>query len=457
MAIYGNEDCLYLNVATPHLDASASLPVIVAIHSGAFMFGEGTMYTPAHLMDRDVVVVTLNYRLGPLGFLSTGDQVLPGNAGLKDQAFALQWVKANIRLFGGNPDSVTLVGCSAGGASVHYHYLSDMSKGTFHRGMLFSGVALSSWAIALKPREKAEALASIMGCPTTKTREMVDCLRYRPAEAMVYAQIEMLDWRVHLFTPFVPTIEAAGLKSSFVTQYPYHAMLAGRMAKVPLITSITTGEGLYPAAVYQTDPTILPELESLWEQLASNIFEYNETFPLNQRPEVAAKIKQKYFEDKRISQETFPQLIEALGDRLFVVDVGKLAQLHATESEQPTFLYRYWYRAKSSFSNIMAANDENYGVSHTDDVMMVLKPVELNPEDVKMRDLMVDILYSYASTGAPQLPNSPHWTPVQPGSSELNFLEIIADNNIHMNVSRDFGQRSFWDSLGFLENENYNV
>ncbi|XP_072949547.1 carboxylic ester hydrolase-like [Epargyreus clarus] len=459
--IVGSENCLYVNIATPNPHVSASLPVVIFIHGGAFMYGEGAIYDPSHLMDREMVVVTLNYRLGPLGFLSTGDQAAPGNAGLKDQAFALQWVKANIIMFGGNPDSITLTGCSAGGASVHYHYLSPLSKDTFHRGIAFSGAAFGSWTHAVKPLQKAKALATIVGCPTATTREMVDCLRYRPAEVVVNAQIEMFDWKVHLFTPFTPTAEPAGLKDpAFLTQYPYIAVQSGMMAKLPLITSVTSEEGLYPAAVYQTDPSILPELESRWEHLASNIFEYNDTLPLHLRPTVAAKIKQKYFGGKAVSQETFAQLIQALGDRLFVVPVGKLAQLHAVKSGQPTYLYRYSYRATTSLSEYMANNDQDYGTSHADDTMMILKflPMkdEQNAEDKKMTNALMDMLYSYATTGVPKLPNS-QWTPVQPGAPDVNYLEIAGPNNIQMKASSDFGQQTFWDSLGFVENEHYNV
>ncbi|XP_026327750.1 esterase FE4-like [Hyposmocoma kahamanoa] len=127
--VIGREDCLHLNVYSPKPYIGAMLPVVVFIHGGTFMHGSGSFYDPGHLMDKDLVVVTFNYRLGPLGFLSTGDEVVPGNAGLKDQTMALRWVRNNILMFGGNPDSVTLAGCSAGGASVHYHYLSPMSRG----------------------------------------------------------------------------------------------------------------------------------------------------------------------------------------------------------------------------------------------------------------------------------------------------------------------------------------
>jgi len=104
--------------------------VIVYIHGGAFQFGAGIGYGLHYLLDsEDFVYVSINYRLGPLGFASTGDDVLPGNNGLKDQVAALKWIQRNIAAFGGNPGSVTIAGMSAGGASVHYHVLSPMSQG----------------------------------------------------------------------------------------------------------------------------------------------------------------------------------------------------------------------------------------------------------------------------------------------------------------------------------------
>nr|QLI62123.1 carboxylesterase 11 [Streltzoviella insularis] len=454
----GQENCLFINVYTPKLNAGASLPVVVFIHGGAFMYGSGGDYDPANVLDWDVVAVTFNYRLGPLGFLSTGDEAAPGNAGLKDQAFALKWIQNNIAMFGGNPDSVTLTGCSAGGASVHYHYLSPLSKGTFARGIAYSGSAFTSWTHAVKPAQKARHLAAIVGCSTANTREMVDCLRYRPAEVLINAQIDMFEWKIHLFTPFVPTVEAPGVRDPFLSQYPYHLAQAGAMHKVPLITSVCSEEGLYPAAAYQESPDILPELEAQWDRLASNIFEYNDTLPLKLRSSVAAKIKQQYLGGKPVSQETYSQLVEALGDRLFVVDVGKLAQIHAAKSGQPVYLYRYSFRGKFSLSQIMARNDKDYGVSHADDLFHIFKfpGLKTSPEDDKMSEALINMIYSYSTTGVPKLTNDgPEWLQVKPGSQELNYLEISSPSNFQMKSSSDFGQRSFWDSLGFIENENY--
>ncbi|XP_039753211.1 venom carboxylesterase-6-like [Pararge aegeria] len=457
--ITGSEDCLFVNVHTPNLHSSALLPVVIFIHGGAYVYGAGGQYDGVHMMDRDVVLVTVNYRLGPLGFLSTGDTVIPGNTGLKDQSFALKWVRDNIKSFGGNPDSVTLTGCSAGGASVHYHYLSPLSKGLFHRGIAFSGAAFTSWAHSIKPVQKAKELASLVGCDTTNSRDMAECLRSRPGEMIVNAQIEMFDYRVKWFNVFAPTAEDPNTKNPFLTQHPYTASQAGEMQRLPLIASVTSEEGLYPAAAYQKEPTILPELEARWEELASNIFEFNETLPISMRTSVANRIKEKYLDGRPVSQKTFDELVQALGDRLFTADVGKLAQIHATQSRQPTYSYRFSYSWQYSFSNVMARNYENYGVCHSDDVILVLKylPTETTcAEDLQMREALLDMICSYAETGVPKLPNAPKWMKVKPGQEELSYMEIAGPSDIKMKSSADFGKKTFWDSLGFNEDDDFN-
>lgn len=114
-----DEDCLFLNVHTRSL--GNNLPVMFWIHGGSFSGGNGNAWTygPDHLIDDGVVLVTINYRLGALGFLSTEDSNAPGNYGMKDMIQALKWVRNNIRAFGGDPDNVTIFGESAGGAAVH--------------------------------------------------------------------------------------------------------------------------------------------------------------------------------------------------------------------------------------------------------------------------------------------------------------------------------------------------
>lgn len=102
---------------------------MVWIHGGAFVFGESNGFRADYILDKDVILVTINYRLGILGFLSTGDSEAPGNFGLKDQALALKWIQDNIKAFGGDRNRVTIFGLSSGSACVHYHALSKATEG----------------------------------------------------------------------------------------------------------------------------------------------------------------------------------------------------------------------------------------------------------------------------------------------------------------------------------------
>uniref|UniRef100_A0AAR5PTD0 Carboxylic ester hydrolase n=1 Tax=Dendroctonus ponderosae TaxID=77166 RepID=A0AAR5PTD0_DENPD len=131
------EDCLFLNLYTPAVNASAGLPVMFFIHGGGFVEGSGILswgVGPQFFMEYGVIMVAINYRIGPFGYLSTGDEVIPGNVGSKDQILALQWVKENIRFFGGDPDKVTVFGQSAGAASISYLLLSPLAEGLFRSG-----------------------------------------------------------------------------------------------------------------------------------------------------------------------------------------------------------------------------------------------------------------------------------------------------------------------------------
>ncbi|NXN94089.1 SASB hydrolase, partial [Rhinopomastus cyanomelas] len=136
-----SEDCLYLNVYTPlPTDTQEKLPVFVWIHGGGLVFGAASSYDGSALAALDnVVVVAIQYRLGIAGYFSTGDQHARGNWGYLDQVAALQWIQENIRHFGGDPESVTIAGESAGGVSVSALILSPLAKGLFHKAISESG------------------------------------------------------------------------------------------------------------------------------------------------------------------------------------------------------------------------------------------------------------------------------------------------------------------------------
>ncbi|KAI5635797.1 carboxylesterase family domain-containing protein [Phthorimaea operculella] len=462
-SVSGSEDCLLINVYTPRANSWANMPVMVFIHGGAYFYGAGFYYDPVRIMDWDIVVVTFNYRIGPLGFLSTGDDVIPGNAGLKDQVMALRWIQNNIRAFGGDPDSVTLTGHSAGAASVHYHYLSPLSKGLFARGIAFSGSALSPWAFATRPVKRAKDLAVAVGCPAVDTsKDISECLMNKSAVDIVNATSWMFGEKFW-FSPFVPTAEPEGMEGAFITKHPYSIAKAGVVNDVPLLITTVADEGLYPSAAYYANPNkSLPLLEETWQKQVPRLFQLEENLPEDRWAEVAAKIKEQYFGEEPVSKETFPKLVQAVGERLFISSIGRMAELQAASSKKPVHMYRYTFKGDTRFHMAMTWNDKiNLGVGHGDDLfhifyMPLITPATERDDESKVNDLMTALVYNYCKTGVPMLPKeAPDWTPLTPGQPALNFMEISSPRDFQMKTSTDLGNRAFWDSLGLNENQNY--
>lgn len=175
-----SEDCLRLNVYTRSLTPTKPRPVIIYMHPGGFYSTSSQSETtagPEHFMDRDIVLVTINYRLGILGFLSTGTSDAPGNNGLKDQVQAFKWVRDNIDKFGGDPKSVTLMGYSAGGMSITMHLVSPMSQALFHRVIVMSGSATSQWEIPSEQMDLAKKQTRLLNCSDESIESMMDCLK----------------------------------------------------------------------------------------------------------------------------------------------------------------------------------------------------------------------------------------------------------------------------------------
>ncbi|XP_046990631.1 juvenile hormone esterase-like isoform X2 [Schistocerca americana] len=223
----GDEDCLYLNVYTAKLQTRENedlIPVMVWIHGGGFLVGSGSteVYGPDHLMEHDVLLVTFNYRLGALGFLSTEDELVPGNAGLKDMVMALKWVKSNIARFGGDPGNVTIFGESAGAVACHILSMSSAAKGLFHRIICQSG-ALTEGVMNTNCRERAFRLARFLGFTGNTTEELVAFMREQPARKLVEHASEAAtkELRADLLITY-PSVTAARILSSMSAAQPVY-------------------------------------------------------------------------------------------------------------------------------------------------------------------------------------------------------------------------------------------
>lgn len=240
-----SEDCLYLNIWTPGCDG-AKRPVMVWIHGGAFIIGAGSQgtYDGSYLAGRDVVVVTLNYRLGAFGFLdlrdaTNGEASATGAEGLGDQVLALHWIARNIEAFGGDPGNVTLFGESAGGMSVCALMASPLAAGLFHKAIPQSGAAHIG-----HERERAARVARAF--LDTLGMHGNDCARLSavPADAILKAQIALMfaarsgrDPRKLGALPFQPTLDG-----TLLPQRPIEAIRAGSAKAIPLLTGTTREE-----------------------------------------------------------------------------------------------------------------------------------------------------------------------------------------------------------------------
>ncbi|XP_044261769.1 venom carboxylesterase-6-like [Tribolium madens] len=450
--VIGDEDCLYLNIYSPNVDPNANLDVIFFIHGGCFMFNYAGFQGPEYLLDKDVVYVSINYRLGPLGFLSTEDEVVPGNNGMKDQIFALEFVKKYIRYFGGNPDSVTISGMSAGGASVHFHYLSPKSRGLYHRGISQSGTMLNQWVLTEKPLEKAKKLAALLGCGTKRNDKMVECLKWRPGRQIVAAVKDFQPWLYNPYTPFGPVVDSWA-QDPVLPEHPYILIKKKKITDLPWLASYTSSEGLYPASDFYIDEQYLEDIDTRWNEIVPFILDYNYTVEPQLRDEVSQKIRKYYLGNKKVSRSTFMDFVKITSDRVFVNGIYDAIRMQVPQMTSPVYSYFFEYRGAHSRSESRTGTNKNFGAAHGDDTAYVFKTTvdtASTEGDRKMVELLVDIFTSFAKNGVPKVPID--WPPVSKNSDSILQLKIAGPNNLSL-IESKLKNGDFWRSLPLIENE----
>lgn len=185
-------DCLKLNIFVPSAASSSNpLPVLFWIHGGGFSGGSGGQYSGVrNIVRHGVVVVTINYRLGPYGFLCLDVPSVPGNQGLKDQYQALQWVRQNIASFGGNPYNLTIAGQSAGAASTMLHLYSNNDK-LYHKAIIESGTPQNVGMFVNGDVDAAIKLAERLGFNTTSTEEALEYLALTDHDVVAVASLDL--------------------------------------------------------------------------------------------------------------------------------------------------------------------------------------------------------------------------------------------------------------------------
>lgn len=409
----GSESCLYLNVFTPRLPGEADatkgvprLPVMVYIHGGGFMSGSGSslFYNPEYFVQQDVVIVTMNYRLGPLGFLSLPSAGIPGNAGLKDQLLALQWVQENIAQFGGNPDNVTLFGESAGSMSAYLHYLSPNSRKYIQRVICQSGVAVTDSFFQVEPEEKARKLARFFGYTGDDDKGVLETLLKVSAKDLAKHQNEAIteaEKQLALIFIFRPVVEQVQTDDSIITQHPRDILKSYDTLRMPLLEGCNDGEGILA----------LRTLGKRWKSFGKAPERFVPVL-LGRSPEldrgaVGREIKQFYFGERPVNEQTIDKMCDLLSDNTFITNSVTSAEwLAKYQPNAPHFHYRFTYDGRYSLLKRVFHLSHVKGACHGDDTMYMFNPCFLpklppNSDECRVRDIFIALWTSFAKHGDP--------------------------------------------------------
>jgi para-nitrobenzyl esterase len=442
----GSENCLFLNVFTPQMTSDdgwhdrdrRGLPVMFWIHGGGLINGSSTPYNPELLVKKGVIVVTINYRLGFLGFFAQSaidaEGHRNGNYGLMDQQFALKWVRRNIANFGGDPDRVTIFGESAGGQSVYAHLASPLSSGLFRGAIAESGsyAEFQDYFFNVVTLAQAEttgtqsvpsgaAIAASVGC----TSQTASCLRAVPAATMIAKEP----------FPLYPFVDG-----TLLTQTIGAAFVSGEFNHVPVMAGTNHDEyRLFVALDF--DLVGNPILTSGAYETASNAL---------WGPTLGPPVLALY------PFAAYPNGGEALGasgtDGVFSCPARNVDR--ALSKLVPTYAYEFNDEnappAQSAFGGLLTFP---LGAYHSSELQYLFPgidvfglPTTLSSQQMQLSDAMVSYWTQFAKKGDPNSSSQPLWSPYSASTDEFQSL-IPPAPGVESNFDSSHQCSTFWDTF----------
>ncbi|CRK95778.1 CLUMA_CG009235, isoform A [Clunio marinus] len=405
----GSEDCLYLNVyVPPSANENRKLPVMIYIHGGGFNLDSSSIewYSPENLLMEDVIVVTLNYRLHVLGFLSLPSMGIPGNAGLKDQQMAIEWVHENINNFNGDANNICLFGESAGGASVHMQVLNPKSRSLIKSAICQSGCALGDWALQRDAVGLSRRLAKFLGCESDDDNEIYQTLMKASASDLFRLRTKPQDRdeaRRNLNFAFKPCIEPES-EDAFMSKHPLELIkVQENQINIPIMFGTTDKDGLVMVAYYK-----------YMTQLFNR--DYVKLVPrsLNINPnslsavQLGEEIKRFYFKDAAICDETIPQFIDHMTDFHFLTPQTIANEAHARfQRNGKQFLYEFQFDGELNHYKKLLQMDDIPGAGHADEICYLFNQrsfqtkIDLNSRTGRMRKNLCKLWSNFAKYGDP--------------------------------------------------------
>ncbi|ODN01293.1 Esterase E4 [Orchesella cincta] len=463
--VTGDENCLFLNLYTPKIpyrDDNKTYPVLLWIHGGSFMYGSGSEYGPSYLLDQDIILVTANWRLGALGFLSTGDNVASGNWGLKDQALVLQWINKEIFSFGGDKNRVTIAGQSAGGVSAHLHLIANKVTDTFHHGMSLSGSGFGFWPVLSKERagRLTKTLAKRLNCPYRSSTELIRCLKGISGSWIIMTQFQLFEWiPFHPLVLFAPTVEPEGA-DSYLTKWPADAYANLEVQKKPWIFGQTSKEGhfeTYQLKLFMQAPNMAMNIKKYLPMILD--YDYYTTEPVTSA--VTQKLMQYYDGNPDKNGLGMDTISDMYTDRYFSNTLQKAIRAHSRIAPTKTYAYIFDYTGKYNLGQLFGVPRSEWASAHTEDVMMIFNSSSfhhgLSKRDVEyqLSEIMTNVVSNFAATGEPNYRGGNNnmvklWgNAIDPMDSQRTRIQYLRFGNKVEMFQDPFRNRvKFWERLG---------
>ncbi|XP_014237501.1 esterase E4-like [Trichogramma pretiosum] len=468
-----SEDCLVLNVYTKQLNPDGAVkqlsPVVVFIHPGGMYqkSSQSFVFGPGYLLERDLVLVTINYRLATLGLASTNEARFPGNLSFKDVVCALEWVRDQIVSFTGDPGSVTVTGQSAGSRIITMLMVSPMARGLFHRAIAMSGSLITPISPRAGQRELVLKQARLLQCPTSRRSDddrMYRCLMSRPAELYGSTVESFMEWQGNPTTIWYPTIEPSDtpLEQRFLLEEPQVSMLKGDIHNVPLVIGITLDEFKFKAFPGSSESLLKNDsmfkvLAKNWYELAPIAFQYERGTARSRW--ISDKLLDYYFKNQTISYQNADALGQLYVDAIVHFPVYRTANLIARNSAAPVYYYVFTYQGPYSIYRWPDTKKPKGGIAHGDDLQYLFTTTNCiyyanaefpaynrtDPPYLYVRRL-TSMWESFAKGGDP-LPKDVFgnitWERYEEGNKY--YIEFSED----VTLKRDFHRETmlFWDSL----------
>lgn len=400
-----DEDCLHLNLWRPAgITSQDRLPVMVWIHGGGFVSGSASSsrYDGSAFARLGVILVSINYRVGRLGFFAhpaLEKEPLRGNYGLMDQLEALRWVKQSIAAFGGNPDNITLFGESAGGMSIVSLLTSRVTTGLFHKAIIQSGsgrhnmVPGNDWATAV---ERTHALARRFDLPVDKSAASLAALQAIPADKLV----EGLNLNNFLERPCYCAPMVDGV---LIEDEPQTLLRQGAFHRIPMLIGTTDADLGFPMPVSTQEDALA-------------VFRHDETLYARARAEFA--------------HQPPTHIARQLATDMLMTEPARFIAQMAYRYHSPAWLYRFAYVP-------LALSDSLTGAPHESEIEFVFDTLAslhcpISAQDQAVASLMHHYWVTFAQHGQPSDLTHPSWTPYDPDQANVLWVSQQGIADTHM-------------------------